>query len=418
MTDSRFSGWRMLALCFGLNFAGTGFFFFSYGVYFKDLAQELGASRLDVSLGLVVFQFANAIAAPFLGKYLDRYPKRIVLAGLTLYAFGLAAMAFASNLMTFFLSIAFLVSMGAPAASTMGVPRIITNWFVKRRGFALALATMGISTAGVIMPPTTAWLMDWVGRRHTMLIYAGILLLLYLPLMRVALVGIPARLQQKPLGGDFTDKPEPIRMRSVAKDMMANRTFWLLAGSFGLMMSAMSAILVHMVPHVSDLGFAEEAAAVALSACALTSSFGKPVFGFLADKHGTTPAILASLTLQILGAAAIMLVTEYPMIIAASVLFGMGTGGVMPLQAAALSEHFGDLRFGAISGIIRPAMLPLGMLGTPLAGWIFDETGRYFWAFIILIILYSLSALLLLMAGKGKAPRGPIPLDRQMQSEL
>ena len=76
----RFLGWRMVAVAFFVDFVAVGFFFYSYGVFFKAIEQEFGGSRLGVSLGLTVTATVGAFAAPFIGHALDRFPLKRVIA--------------------------------------------------------------------------------------------------------------------------------------------------------------------------------------------------------------------------------------------------------------------------------------------------------------------------------------------------
>ena len=72
----------MVGVAFFVDFVAVGFFFYSYGVFFKAIAEEFGGSRLGVSLGLTVTAAVGAIAAPLVGHALDRYPlKRIIAIG-------------------------------------------------------------------------------------------------------------------------------------------------------------------------------------------------------------------------------------------------------------------------------------------------------------------------------------------------
>jgi MFS family permease len=68
-------------------------------------------------------------------------------------------------------------------------------------------------------------------------------------------------------------------------------------------------------------------------------------------------------------------------------LFGLGIGGNMPLSAALLARAFGPAAFGPMMGLMMPLLTPLVSSGTPLAGWIFDETGSYSYAFVIFLVL-------------------------------
>ncbi len=64
----RFLGWRTVMVAFFVDFVAVGFFFYSYGVFFKAMAAEFGDSRLGVALGLTLSQSVGALLAPLLGR--------------------------------------------------------------------------------------------------------------------------------------------------------------------------------------------------------------------------------------------------------------------------------------------------------------------------------------------------------------
>ena len=76
-------------------------------------------------------------------------------------------------------------------------------------------------------------------------------------------------------------------------------------------------------------------------------------------------------------------------------LFGYGVGGVVPMHGATVGKTFGRERFGAILGLMRPAMLPIQILGVPFAGWVYDVTGSYANAFEAFLGIYLLAAIAL-----------------------
>ena len=67
----------------------------------------------------------------------------------------------------------------------------------------------------------------------------------------------------------------------------------------------------------------------------------------------------------------------------------------LPRLRATVGKTFGRERFGAILGLMRPAMLPIQILGVPFAGWVYDETGSYANAFEVFLCIYFLAALAL-----------------------
>ena len=63
------------------------------------------------------------------------------------------------------------------------------------------------------------------------------------------------------------------------------------------------------------------------------------------------------------------------------------------MHGAVVGKTFGRDRFGAVLGLMRPAIFPIQILGVPFAGWIFDVTGSYDTAFKVFLELYLLAAL-------------------------
>ena len=77
--SSLYYGWKIVAVAFLVDFIAVGFFFYSYGVFFKALAAEFGGSRLDVSIGITLVNIISGIVSPFVGQALDLYPIRKVM---------------------------------------------------------------------------------------------------------------------------------------------------------------------------------------------------------------------------------------------------------------------------------------------------------------------------------------------------
>ena len=86
-----------------------------------------------------------------------------------------------------------------------------------------------------------------------------------------------------------------------------------------------------------------------------------------------------------------------------AVIYGIAYGGVNPLQTLLTGELFGLKFLGVIFACITLFGTVGGAAGPPLAGYIFDITGRYDLAFIICIILGALSVFLslIILCSKG-----------------
>ncbi len=387
----------MVGVAFLCDFVAVGFFFYSYGVFFKALAVDFGGSRLGVSLGLTVSSTVGAIVAPYLGHVLDRVSiRRTMLAGAVSVSLGFALLSRIETAWQYYLVLGTFVALGLNAMGGLAAAKLVANWFVMRRGSALGIATIGISFSGLVMPVVATWLIARVGWRGGFLVYAATTLLLVVPIVALFVVDRPEVLGQRP-DGDSPGSPAtglggiPERVWST-REIVGSRDFWSIGFSFALCFASLSAVLTHLVPHATDLGVSSYRAAGMLSAAAAAGVGGKVLFGWLIDRVEPRLAIGASLAAQLAGVLLLLAGNSPFELLAAALVFGFGMGGVIPLQGAATGLAFGRLSFGKVSGLMRPVMIPISLLGVPLAGWIYDRFGSYTPAFQLFVALYLLAA--------------------------
>jgi OFA family oxalate/formate antiporter-like MFS transporter len=125
-------------------------------------------------------------------------------------------------------------------------------------------------------------------------------------------------------------------------------------------------------------------------------------FAWLGEFYTTKQVFMLTLVLQMLGLAILAVAgTSVVPVFVAMGMYGLGVGGSVPLRPALVGDFFGRASFATIQGWMG-AFGPIGNLaGPPLAGWIYDRTGRYVWAFGGWAISTSLAVLVLHQA---KAP--------------
>jgi MFS family permease len=113
--DSRasFYGWKIVAVVFVVDFVAVGFFFYSYGVFLKPIAAELAGSRFGASMGISVSTAVGALAAPFVGRALDRMSiKRIVIAGAISIGIGFFPLSRITEIWQFYLTMGTFLGFG------------------------------------------------------------------------------------------------------------------------------------------------------------------------------------------------------------------------------------------------------------------------------------------------------------------
>ncbi len=411
-------GWKIVMVTFVTHFISVGFIFYSYGVFFKALSAEFGGGRLGISLGLMIMNVVNAFFAPYLGRILDhRSIRNIMTFGVLSLSVGFLIASRVQTLLQFYLVLGTFMGMGAAMVGGLPSSTLVSNWFIRRRGTALGIATMGVSLSGMIMAPVTTQLVAHLGWRTTFVVYGVIAVVIILPLVRRFIENRPEDLGLHPDGvapewamsPDAVDEPalplapgdsmidHPGHLEWSSVGVLRDRNFWAIALATSLTFSCISALLTHMVPHMTDLGYSPEKAAFALSACAGSGVIGKLWFGWIADRIDIRLAFWIAIFFQFVGMAMVQFTQTYPALILTSAVFGLGMGGIIPLSSALVGQVFGRRFFARTTGLMSPMMLPLQVLGVPMAGYIFDLTGSYMVAFKTYLVLYVIASLMLLL---------------------
>ena len=364
-------------MAFVCHFVAVGFFFYSYGVFFKSVAAELGGTRLQVSLGLSIAQVTSALVAPLIGRAVEHGTRRVIVCGALACTAGFALMTQVSALWQFYAVLATLVGAGVVAMGGISPSALVTSWFVTRRGMALGIATIGVSASGLVMPGVATKLIDAIGWRGSFGVYAAVTAILVIPAALLVVIEGP---------GSSIEAAAP---RHGTKALMKSRAFWSIAISQALILFSVGAVLTHLVPLLTDAGINALDAATMLSTAAALGIAGKFAFGALTDRTDVRHAVWLSIAIQLAGVILLASGQLWP----AVCVYGFGMGGVVPLHSMLVASRFGSMSYARAVGLMRPFMLPIASAGIPLAGYLFDRHQNYDIALITFAVAFVLAAI-------------------------
>ncbi|MDZ7782207.1 MAG: MFS transporter [Halioglobus sp.] len=166
--------------------------------------------------------------------------------------------------------------------------------------------------------------------------------------------------------------------------MLKNRNFWLVALVLSVLFGVYTALLSNLVPFAVDLGISKDRGALLISVIALFGMLGKLIFGVIADNIDLRAGLAAAAALVAIGLL-LYLQGSYTMLLGGSVAIGLAAGGMLPVWGALLAKLFGSDNYGRVMGLMNPFIMPMTVIGSPLAGHIQDVTGSYRIAFIVFI---------------------------------
>ncbi len=410
-----FYGWAIVAGGYLIGLLTSGLMAYTRGIFLVPMAEELDASRLELSLGFTITSAVAAFSAPLAGYLLDKFPVPRLMTLMVIWtAIGYFALSMINDKLGLFLVLGIFFGLATFHLGGPATGKLVVSWFSTRRGLALSLLAMGASTAGVLTPPIATALIETFGWRWSFVVYGVVTLVAVLPLTTLLMRDPPKEEAASPLlaeAGQKTDVDATSTGESAAttgtplsvdrvwrrSEYLSNPSFWGIVVIFGTMGCIFSGVSLHLFAHITDIGIDPIRASLALSVMASLALFSKPVFGWLVDRLDARVSVVVSLLTQLLGVVLLLFAESFVAVVVAATLFGFGYGGMVPLRNALTAIGFGPMSFGEVTGAMRTAMAPLTLGGMPLAGWIHDTFGSYDAAFTTFAALYVLALLAVLL---------------------
>ena len=410
-----FYGWVIVAVGFLAHIASAFSISSTLSVFLIPLSQDLGLSRGAFSLIRSGEILIGAAAAPVVGTLLDRHGGRwLIAAGGLISGLGFLLLGQARDFWHFMFVRWLLVSPGDTLMGSMVVNVSISQWFVRMRGRALALAGMGHGLAKVCMPLAAASLILYTGWRGAWVVFGIVTLVLVVAPSLLFIRRRPEDLGLLP-DGRAAGKPEDMapadRTQSVKKgpstvdevawnrrEALGTSAFWLIVITFGVSHVGVTGLNLHVFSFVSDQGHPAMVAALVMSIIAIMQFSTPMVWGLLAERVNVARLIMAKFLIQ---AGGILLALSDPGLVslyAGFFLYGIGMGGTAILAELIWANYFGRTSLGKIRGMGSLITSAFSAGGPPFFGLLFDATQSYKLSFSIFIgMLFASAGLSLLL---------------------
>ncbi len=392
-----FYGWWIVLACFIISLFIGSTVFFGFTAFFEPLIQEFGWSRTQVSFAPSLRGLEMGILAPLVGFLVDRFgPRKLMFCGVVTVGAGLILLSQTQTLAMFY-GAYILMGFGAGGCTTMVLMVVVANWFKKNIGKAMGITASGFGASGLLIPIIVR-LIDAYNWRAALIIMG----------MGVWILGIPLSLMIRNSPEDYGHQPDglppaPCDDRNSAKNLtvfltfkeiLKTRTFWLLGFIDFTRMLAASAVILHVMPYLSDLGFSRSIGGWIAGAVPLVSVIGRISFGWLGDFFEKRRIMTASYGLMAIGLLVFCFVQEWWLVVFFLIFFSTGFGGSMILRSTILREYFGIHSLGKLLGIILGLAAIGGIIGPTMAGWVYDTMKDYYLIWMVFVGILLLSVVL------------------------
>ena len=381
------------------------------GVFLRPMTDDLGWSAAEYTLGGSAAVAVGGLVGFVIGPYVDRYGARpLMLMGACVYAVAFLGMSRIETLWQFIVLSMVAGGVGLSLSGGLVVNVALSKWFVVRRGWAIALGSSGVSLAGLIMPVAMTSIVDSMGWRDAYLVLSVLTFVIIVP---VALV---MRRQPEDYGllPDGTKPGAGLSGRSKkAADAQAldaansytrgealrTPAIWLLIVGYGSNIMAISAVLVHAIPFMTDNGLTRTEAALALALNGGANLSSKFVWGYFLQRVHVRYLSATALCTGATGVVLLLVSAQtgwLGLMFVAFFCWGFGFGGTVPLGEFIWAKYFGRVYIGAVRGVGVPFTIVLGASGPLIAGLYFDRVGSYEGVFAALVAVYLTGALAIL----------------------
>lgn len=368
------------------------------GILMMSLEHEFGWSRETISGAVAVNLLLFGISGPWLGRGMDLYgPKRICLVSVALLALAAGACAIIKELWQWYLLWGVMAGIGSGGTSIVLGSALINRWFAERQGLALGVLGAAFSSGQLIFTPLLVKINMDFGWRTALLLLAGLLGLLVLPLLAYCLADEPARKGCSPYGNAGSEiKSVPADPNPMSKAIRQSR-FWLLAGSFAICGFTTSGLFqTHLIPHGIEHGFTEMTMAVSLGLMGATDIFGTLLSGWLCDRFDKGRLLAIYYGLRGLSLLGLLFVDSIEQMLLFSMVYGLNWLSTVPATSALTADLFGKNNVGVVFGWICCAHQIGAALASYSAGYIHSIQESYRLAFLC-ASLFALLAVLMVV---------------------
>lgn len=386
----------------------------TFSLFFVALIDTFHWGRAETAMAQSIAMIIYMISAPLVGMLVDSIgPRKVILPGIFLTGLGLLLCTQVRTLNQFYLFFGVIVGTGVTCLSIAPFTAILSHWFEKKRGMANGLASMGIGFGPLLFLPFFQYLINLRGWPFTYLIFGLLVFAIPFPLNAVFLKHKPQEIGLLPDGDVLENRgetkrdefPVPTNEERTFHDFLKMKRFWFTLLFPSLTIFGVYIVIVHHVKYLVDLGVDKIWTAWLFAIMSALSGGFRFFWGWFSDLWGREVTFTLGGICFCLGILFLMIYPYFQSVFFLylfAILFGAGWGVTAPMFMSISADLFKGKYFGAIYGMVEGVIGLGAALGSWLAGYIFDQTQNYFWAFSLIIPLNLISIFLVWLAAPRK----------------
>lgn len=368
-------GWVLLAGCVTLLMAGV---IYAWSVLKTPVKAEFGWTDTETQMCftlMLCFFCLGGLLSGLISRRVTLRVRLLAAAVLVIGGFDLSAHA-EGRLGLFYLGYGVLTALGVGVVYN-AVIACVNGWFADKKGMASGAMMMSFGFSALLMSRAFQALLGGMGWKKIYMLL-GTVIGLVIAVSAFVLKNPPAA--QTAAG---TEKDVSTR------EMLKTGSFWKLFAFFTLLAAVGSTAIGFGRDYFRSVGMAENAAVTLAGLLAVFNGLGRLFSGWLCDRAGLSRTRMVTSAVAI-GAPALALlacVTSSPLLGAVGLCLCGFSYGFSPTVSAALAGGFyGMKHFSLNFSVLNLVLIPASFMST-LAGRLYETTGAYQLALIVLTAL-------------------------------
>lgn len=379
LSGRMFYGWAVLAVSSLIMFGTGPGQSHLIGLFFDPIQAELGLDRTEIAMAYGAATLVAALLLPRMGRLVDRYgPARMI--ALIAFGLGLAAIAFSFATGWIYLAIGFAALRFLGQGSLMmNCGNLTSQWFDRKRGFAIGLMTLGFPISIALHPPLAQWLIAAVGWREAWIWLGVATWVTLIPAALLFLHNKPEDVGLRPDGEAplAAGVSAPIVGGHTRAEALRMPAFYLIvAGMFSLSMLVTS-LHVEYTGILKAHGLSPQTAASMFTVTGVSAAVLMPLVGRLLDRWPTKWMYFGGLWVMALSLLSVTMVDSVATAVVFAAIFGLNNAVTITYVSYLWPRYFGRAHLGSIQGTGQMIVIFGASLGPLPLGWALDNWGGY-----------------------------------------
>lgn len=354
-------------------------------LYVPFLIEEFSLQNAQISIYYMVATIASALVLPQLGKLIDSVRlKPYTLASTFVFIIAMVTMSYVQHWFVIVLAFFGLRIAGQGLFSHISMTSM-SKYFDKGRGKAISLASLGHPFGQAILPVMVVGLIGLVGWRLSLLVNAGLVLLI-VPLFLYFFIDEDKLVIHEKTGGSKNNLSEKVSSWQIMK----SKAFLLLAPNMFVLSFTITGLFFYQFAIADFKDWSLQWMAIGLTFYAIAGSVAILFAGPLIDKYTARRFFPFYLIPFMVAIGFIWVFPQLWVIFPYMILMGISAGMGNAIMSALQVELFGATYIGKVRSLFASIMVLSSAVGPAVYGVLVDAGYSFDVVFVFSILLMFL----------------------------